>query len=44
MAAMTAVRANADPLPRLPIGHTLADLVDGTHNFVAWHPRTGHFR
>ena len=44
MAAMTAVPANADPLPWLPIGHTLADLVDNSHNFVAWHARIGDAR
>ena len=44
MAAMTAVPANADPLPRLPIGHTLADLVDDADNFVAWHAWVGNAR
>jgi hypothetical protein len=42
MAAMTTVPANADPLPRRPIGHTLAHLIDDSHNFVAWHARIGN--
>ena len=44
MAAMTAVPANADPLPRLPIGHALADLVDHADNLVAGHARIGNAR